>query len=589
VHTLSQEDFHNKDTSKAVKITLCFGGLSEQAQKDFEHYVRQGKLIVFAEAEWDEQAGCAQVLQFGSRLVMEEFAKYFEAVDNKAKVAELQPIFQKIRDHFPDLPEASTKKDMTAALRDYEEKHPVLCRLVEDDNQFYGWSKGVNLLARHVQWVYVPAVKDASSEQDEAGKTALGQLLKRTIRTKVDFEGDLRELRALVESRYEAIVNGNKEVLADLQDSIETRLKAWASPRARLLLNWHYEADKTFSINEPAARASIGDASFIGEVARLGHGMQRGFVVALLQELALSQPESSPTLLLGFEEPELYQHPPQAQHLASLLERMCEDGDSNTQVLVTTHSPYFVSGRGFESVRLLRKDADGATQVAHSTFGKMEARLADALQEPPKSQTSLMARVQQIMQPSQNELFFTKLAVLVEGPEDIAYIGTYMQLSDRWEEFRKRGCHFVIAEGKGNMSRLAAIALELEIPLFLVFDADAHTRNQDALGDHEKNNACLLRLMGAEDQDPLPPDHVWRDNLVMWQSEIGVVVSEDFGTDKWLAAKDFVKRERGFDRTVRKKNALLISATMQEVWDRGARSSILDRLCDAILAKAPLA
>jgi hypothetical protein len=38
--------------------------------------------------------------------------------------------------------------------------------------------------------------------------------------------------------------------------------------------------------------------------------MQRAFIVSILQELAVGDQGESPKLILGFEEPELYQHPP---------------------------------------------------------------------------------------------------------------------------------------------------------------------------------------------------------------------------------------------------------------------------------------
>ena len=70
----------------------------------------------------------------------------------------------------------------TAALRDYEEDHLELCKHIEEECQFYGFSRGKDKLDKYIQWVYVPAVKDASTEQEEGSKTALGQLLQRTVR-----------------------------------------------------------------------------------------------------------------------------------------------------------------------------------------------------------------------------------------------------------------------------------------------------------------------------------------------------------------------------------------------------------------------
>ena len=81
-----------------------------------------------------------------------------------------------------------------------------------------------------------------------------------------------------------------------------------------------------------------------------------------------------------------------------------------------------------------------------------------------------MAAVEQILQPSQNELFFSRVPIFVEGSEDIAFIATYLKLIQKWEEFRKYGCHFVNCEGKNRMSRPLAIAQGLNIPYFAIFE-----------------------------------------------------------------------------------------------------------------------
>jgi putative ATP-dependent endonuclease of the OLD family len=586
VNTLSEEDFHHRNTGTPIKITLTFDSLSEPAARDLQLYVRHGQLTAFARAEWDGDAENAIVRQYGARLVMKKFAPYFEASGKGAKVPELKSIFAKIRDEFPDLPESSTKGAMEQALRDYEEQHVEQCELLDDANQFYGWSKGTNLLDKYIQWVYVPAVKDASTEQEESSKTALGQLLERTIRTRVDFQEPINELKKRLETEYRELIDKEQAILTDLQGSLEKRLRSWANPSASVALKWHYDPNKSLVVNEPMARASIGEDTFIGEVARLGHGMQRAFIVSILQELAGSDQEGGPTLLLGFEEPELYQHPPQAQHIAGLLDILTTQATRNTQIVVSTHSPYFVSSKGFESVRVVRKRRiEPCSLVSSTTYEKVERRLAQALGESPGLPTALMARVEQIMQPSQRELFFTPVVVLVEGIEDIAFISTHLQLTDRWSRLRELGCHFVLADGKSPMSRPLAIAKELCIPVFVIFDGDAEQRDKDTKAANEKDNSCILRLCGLSAFDPTPADHFWHDGVVMWRLSMTRVVPDDFGDGVWTKAEETARKKCGF-AGIRRKNNLLIAATLEELASQGKTSAVLSRLCDGILAFA---
>jgi putative ATP-dependent endonuclease of OLD family len=62
---------------------------------------------------------------------------------------------------------------MIKALRDFESSNPTLCNSIPSDDQFYGVSKGANLLEKYVQWIFVPAVKDATTENTDNGRTAL--------------------------------------------------------------------------------------------------------------------------------------------------------------------------------------------------------------------------------------------------------------------------------------------------------------------------------------------------------------------------------------------------------------------------------
>lgn len=587
VLTLSEEDFHHKRTGKSVKITLTFIDLSEEAKNDFKHYFRQGELTIFAKAIWDNENESAEVMQYGARLVIKKFAPFFEAENNKALVAELKEVYNKIRIDFPDFPAPGAKQAMIDALRSYEENNPDDCELLDDSAQFYGWTKGTNLLKKYIQWVYIPAVKDASTEQEEGSKTALGQLLERTIRTKVNFEEPIDDLRKKLETGYKEIVEKQQAALSNLQNSIQNRLRNWANPSATVSLNWHYDSNKSLVINEPIARAAIGEDDFIGEIARLGHGMQRAFIVSILQELAVGDQKESPKLILGFEEPELYQHPSQAQHMASLLEDLATGPEKNTQIILSTHSPYFISSKGFENIRAFKKEIDNKCSVVYSTtYKQVEKRLANAMGESPSSPTSLMARIAQIMQPSQNELYFTRIAILVEGIEDIAFISTHLQLSSKWPQFREFGCHFVVGDGKTSLSRALAICKELHIPAFVVFDSDANQKKENDIKNNTRDNSCILRLCGLNDFDPLPSDNLWHSQGVMWKTKIADVVMEDFGTDVWEKAENNARKKMGFTENVKRKNRLLIAATLEELSFEEKQSAILETLCDKLLGFA---
>ncbi|MEZ4690066.1 MAG: hypothetical protein R3A12_07745 [Ignavibacteria bacterium] len=84
---------------------------------------------------------------------------------------------------------------MFEALQEFESAHPEKCDLIPSEDQFYGATRGVNRLSPHIQWVFVSASKDATEESEESKTSALGQLLARTVRSKVNFDEKVNDLR----------------------------------------------------------------------------------------------------------------------------------------------------------------------------------------------------------------------------------------------------------------------------------------------------------------------------------------------------------------------------------------------------------
>lgn len=579
--TLTKNDFHHGNTSEPIKITLTFEHLSEAAQEELKDYYRQGKLVVSAVAEWDESSEKAQVKQIGSRYVMAAFKIYFAKQKEGIKADDLKKEYKAIRDKYPDLPDVKSKGDMEEALLDYEKNHPDSCELAESKDEFYGFTKGSGRLAKYIQWVYIPAVKDASTEQDEAKKSALGQLLETTVRAKVDFSEYIRKLKEDVANKYEEIVNNEAEVLRGMSDILTTRLRAWSHSEAKVDLSWNYDKEKSISISPPFARALIGEDKFIGEIARLGHGMQRVFLVTLLQELANIENENAPNLILGFEEPELYQHPPQIRHMVNVLEKLT---DKNAQVILTTHNPYFVPGKGFESVCMVKKGRISyKSAVSRVTKEQLDSILSDALGEVPKYTSARIAAIEQIMQPSLKELFFTPMPIMVEGIEDVAYILTYIELMKLSDEFRNHECQFIMTGGKTNMSRPLAITKAFNINSFIIFDGDTDETKEETA--NKKDNTCLLKLSGFNEVDPLSKSNTFEKCFTMWATNIRKEVISEIKNEEWEKAINKVKDENGW-QGVGGKNCLLIAATLEELWNNNIKSTQLETTCNNIIKYA---
>jgi energy-coupling factor transporter ATP-binding protein EcfA2 len=575
---LTDEDYFLKNTAEPVRITVTFDDLSEQAQQELVAYVRQGELVVAAEAVFDPETRVGNVHYFGQRLGLDAFRAFFEQEKTGALAPELKDVYSALREQFPDLPAAGSKAANIAALHSFESEHTELCVLIRSEDNFYGVNS-TGKLAQFVQWVFVPAVKNAGEEAQEAKNTALGKLIARAVRSRTNFATELETLKTETLERYQGLLRDNEASLKELSDSLQRRLEDWAHPDVRLGIEWQFDSAKSVVLQPPLAGIKTGEGDFLGSLARMGHGLQRSYLLALLQELADSEADDAPTLILGCEEPELYQHPPQARHLAEVLRELAT---GNNQILVTTHSPLFVSGDGFENVRLVRRSgANGSTEVRSLTFSGLCECIRDATgKDPEKPTEGLVAKIHQALQPGIAEMFFTKVAVLVEGLEDVAYITTELHLADLWTEFRRLGCHIIPVNGKDRLIQPLAIAVVTEMPVFVVFDADSDTEREDHREKHERDNRALQTLLGVN-PDPFPAADVFGPNYVIWRTSLTQVVKEDFGDayDRLTeAARQHYAQEGGLE-----KNELFIADWISAARDEGLSSPASTRLCEAII------
>jgi putative ATP-dependent endonuclease of OLD family len=576
---LSANDFHHSNTADPIKVTVTFSSLSDKAKEDLADYVRQEKLIVTAIAIYDSNSEKADVKQFGNRLGMEEFRKFFEVDKNGAKAPELKEIFKGFRDKYDEITSANSKADMIAALHEYESKNPEHCVLIPSEDQFYGVSRGVNKLESHIQWVFVPAIKDATEESEESTKSALGQLLARTVRSKVSFDEKIRELRNNARTEYQKLLDAEQETLDEISSSLQSRLSSWAHPNITASIQWMQDPDKSIKIEEPLAGLKVGERGFEGELSRFGHGLQRSYMLALLQELSTFESENVSTLIMGIEEPELFQHPPQARYLA---ETLLELSLSSSQIIICSHSPLFIPGDSFEKIRLVCEQGEPSeTKIKRLTYDSLAAELHN-VGEKLVTESGMVARLYPSLNPVLNEMFFCKKLILVEGHEDIAYISSYLLLTDKMNEFRRHGCHIVPVEGKSKLIKPLAMAKLLDIPTMVIYDSDTDKTTDHEVPKHKKDNKAILALKECSDESEWPDKTIIRDGLTAWQTNLTVEIMNELG-DSLKKHEDAAALHYGNAGGL-KKNPLAIAKTLELAWNDGTKSQLLIELTDRIVA-----
>ncbi|MDD4527549.1 MAG: AAA family ATPase [Candidatus Margulisbacteria bacterium] len=583
--SLTEEDFHHKNITDPIKITITFIDLSKAAQETLSAYYRLNELTITAKAIFDKESGIATINQYGNRLAIKDFSKYFEADKAGSKVGALQAIYQSFCSQYIELPNVKTKGDMVEALQNYEQDHPKECLLIESPDQFYGFS-GISKLHPYLQWIFVSASKDIIQECEETKSSALGQLLLRTVRSKVNFKEKIDQITERSQLEYKTMIDAEQPLLEQLSDSLMNRLKSWAHPETSIKVLWKQDPAKSVKILEPWAYIKIGERGFEGELARFGLGLQRSYMLALLQELAISETETGPTLLLGIEEPEIYQHPPQAKYLSDVLYDLSQQG---AQLFLCSHSPQFIPGDKFETVRLVRDSGNPSCSNVYKLTYKELANELNLAGEKLYSESGMVAKLYSVLNPTINEIFFCKKIILVEGLEDMAYITTYLLLTENLNKFRSAGCHIVNVNSKSNLIKPIALAKLLNIPFYVICDADTdkdqikdEDNRKSQVGKHKKDNKSIQILMNLKTIEEWPLADVITTNLTMWKTNITKTVIDDFSETVFNSFLNEAEKKYGDAGNLRK-NPLIIATALCLAWEKEKKSDklieLINRIC----------
>jgi predicted ATP-dependent endonuclease of OLD family len=347
-------------------------------------------------------------------------------------------------------------------------------------------------------------------------------------------------------------------------------------------LEWGRFDDKNLQLNLPAVHLLVSDDLIRNSISKFGHGTQRNYLMALLMVSASYDFTELQTVIIACEEPELYQHPPQARILAKALFALASN---QSQIIVTTHSPYFVTAKSFENVRLVRRTISERSRVYSWSVDENCALIAKAKQEAPVGQQAAIAAINQFLQPQMNEMFFAQYIIFVEGEEDRAILDRYLQLTGRSASLLALGVHVVPVSGKGNLINAISLARGMEIPYFAVFDADMNLKEPANI----KLNKTIFSVIGynGDGSDGSLQNHLFQDSFCVWKESLQAAICES--VPGWEADREAVCSEFGWTVDRLRKNPMVMEATLDRAYKVG-KVPHLDELSALIVKrfKAPV-
>lgn len=221
-------------------------------------------------------------------------------------------------------------------------------------------------------------------------------------------------------------------------------------------------------------------------VANGGQGVQSSVTMAALRAFA---EVCGGRLFIVADEPEAYLHPLAQRALCSVFEKLAQTG---TQVILTTHSPHFISVSELTGLHKVWMK-DGATNVLPFDVARIvEQQSARGVTPEPKE--GILARLSRAMTLESGEGLFARLVVLCEGETESMSLPQWA--AGLGHDLARDGVAVVHAGGKFSMIRLAEFYHSLDIPIFLVFDSDSTERDAAKRTEHARHNRWLLTKAG---------------------------------------------------------------------------------------------
>jgi len=197
--------------------------------------------------------------------------------------------------------------------------------------------------------------------------------------------------------------------------------------------------------------------------------------------LSKREDENARSLIICFEEPEIYLHPSAANQMRDAIYDL---SSSNSQIVASTHSPYIID------ISRKPRQVLNRLQEAGSTIASESFTVTDTfkiLQGEDKDYVKMLMKIDDYIA----RVFFTKNIVIVEGDtEDILIRETLSKLPK--EDFLKLVSSFEVIKARG---KAAIIGLVKYLTAMGLKPIVVHDRDGDVKG-AEKFNEPIAQAIG---------------------------------------------------------------------------------------------
>lgn len=586
---VERDDFYSSDQSLEITLSATFSQISKTAQELFGRYIQNGELVVTKAIRFDSEK--LSIKYHGSTLLNPSFVAVRQALEVKDRGKSAKEAYSNLLElpDYQSLPAWSNAAAAQSSLVEWESRFPEKCSRLRDDGQFFGFKEvGQGYLGRFTKFLFIPAIRNVSEDASEGKGSLFTDLMDLVVRSVLASKESVARLKEETQRNYESIMSPEKlSELKNLSGKLTGTLKSFI-PDAGIELGWL--PLQNIEIPMPKADIKVIEDGFKTSVNRTGHGLQRAFILTMLQHLTLAQslaglkedePEDEnkriPNLILAIEEPELFQHPNRQRHIANIFLQLAKGKTpgvaEKTQIVYCTHSPFFVGIERINQIRVLKKivaeeNLPKITRIVQTSLAAIADIVwrASGASGNPFTAESIYPRLQSLMTTWMNEGFFADIVVLVEGEDDRAALhGAARHLGF---DFEINGFSIIPCGGKNSIDRPAAIFSSLGIPLYIVWDGDLGGEKAKPEDNHK-----LLRLLNEPVVDW--PDYISKKHAC-FKKDLEDTLRNELGHE--FFDKTLVACQTKYSIPKKKhalKNPAIVADIIEEAHSKGLKSNSL--------------
>jgi len=268
---------------------------------------------------------------------------------------------------------------------------------------------------------------------------------------------------------------------------------------SEMLSNMTHALQFDFSAYDPSnyfktLRVQPSENGGVRAIEELGTGQQQ--ILALSFAHAYAKSFLGQGLIFVLDEPESHLHPLAQKWLAKQMFKMAEDG---LQIVITTHSPFFINLDFLDAIHLVKKSE--TTEVRNVTKSSLAQYCRDTGANRAHQDT-IIPFYSAHSTPQILSGFFANKIILVEGPTEELSLPIYLEAIGL--DTLKEGIAIISVGGKGNLAKWWRLFTAYKIPTFICFDNDkgddgAGTKRTDALKALGISTEAIQPLLIAED------------------------------------------------------------------------------------------